>query len=66
MKDGSRSQKSLTNIIFAFGGYAVSLILQLVNRFVFVKFLTEEYIGINGLFSNILSMLALSKPDGIV
>lgn len=61
MKDGSRSQKSLTNIIFAFGGYAVSLILQLVNRFVFVKFLTEEYLGINGLFSNILSMLALSE-----
>lgn len=57
----SRTQKSIRNIGFALGGYCVSLVLQLANRLVFVKFLSAEYLGINGLFSNILSMLALSE-----
>lgn len=61
MENKSRTQKSIKNIIYAMGGYAVTLILQLVNRLVFVKCLSVEYLGINGLFTNILSMLALSE-----
>ena len=39
----------------------VITILQLVNRKVFVAFLAEEYLGLNGLFSNILSVLSVSE-----
>lgn len=54
-------KKSVRNIAFAMVGYVVTLGLQLLNRLVFVRFLSVEYLGINGLFSNILSVLALSE-----
>ena len=57
----TRSKKSLKNIVFVFGGYFINLLLQLINRLLFVNYLSQEYLGINGLFSNILSMLALSE-----
>lgn len=61
MQQESRMKKSVRNVSYAVVGYAVSLGLQLLNRLVFVRFLSTEYLGINGLFSNILSMLALSE-----
>lgn len=57
----SRTKKSIRNIIFTIVGFAVTTLLQLVNRKVFILFLSSEYLGLNGLFSNILSMLSLSE-----
>ena len=39
----------------------VNTILGLVNRYVMIVFLGKEYLGFTGLFSNIISMLALSE-----
>jgi O-antigen/teichoic acid export membrane protein len=57
----SRSERSVRNAVFTFGGHVVTILLQFVNRKVFVSLLDAEYLGLNGLFSNILSLLALSE-----
>ena len=57
----SRTRNSIRNVIFTGVGFAVTTLLQLVNRKVFIMFLSSEYLGLNGLFSNILSMLSLSE-----
>lgn len=61
MKKKSRTLYSLRNIFANFAGYGINLILSFVCRMVFVRCLQKEYLGINGLFSNILSMLSLTE-----
>lgn len=61
MNAGSRMNKSIKNVSFAMAGYFVSVILQLINRLMFVRFLSAEYLGVNGLFTNIISLLAISE-----
>ena len=41
--------------------YLMNMLFQFINRFLFVKFLSVEYLGINGLFSNVLSMLNIAE-----
>ncbi len=57
----SRTKNSIRNIVFTLGSYFVILILQMINRTMFVKYLPIEYLGVNGLFSNILSLLSLTE-----
>lgn len=42
-------------------GLAVSLLVQFISRTIFIKLLGDEYNGINGLFTNILSVLNLAE-----
>lgn len=56
----SRTKNSLKNIIFSFGYQFVTLILGFVNRSVFIWTLGVSYLGISGLFSDILNMLSLA------
>ena len=57
----SRTSSSLKNAAFTVGGAIITMLLQFVNRRLFVNYLTNDYLGLNGLFSNILSMLSLSE-----
>lgn len=57
----SRTRNSIRNVIFTVVGFVLTTLLQLINRKVFILFLSSEYLGLNGLFSNILSMLSLSE-----
>lgn len=59
MSGKSRTEKSIRNLIFAWGGQGVGLLLSMISRAVFVRFLAVEYLGLTGLFSNILTMLSL-------
>ena len=54
-----RTKSSIKNLIYAFTGQGAGIIISVLARLVFVKVLTAEYLGLNGLFSNILSMLSL-------
>lgn len=56
-----RTKNSIKNIIAVWGGQFVVLILRFISRAVFVHYLNSEYLGVNGLFSNILSMLSLAE-----
>ena len=57
----SRIEKSLKNMKFGSIGFLVSYVFTFVTRKIFVVFLSIEYLGLNGLFSNILSMLSLAE-----
>lgn len=54
-----RTKSSLKNLIIAFIGQGFGLIISFVSRIIFIKVLSTEYLGINGLFTNILTMLSL-------
>lgn len=56
-----RINNSLRNIKYAFVGQFLSLLIGFINRRIFVYTLATEYLGIQGLFLNILSMLSLAE-----
>lgn len=61
MKQRSRTEYSFLNIYINLLGYGINLILSFVCRMIFARLLAPEYLGISGLFSNILSMLSLTE-----
>jgi O-antigen/teichoic acid export membrane protein len=61
MAKRTRTEYSILNIVTGLGGYVLNTILGLVCRMIFTRTLNADYLGINGLFSNILSMLSLAE-----
>ncbi len=43
------------------GGQLITIVMQFIVRTVFISTLGKSYLGINGLFTNILSMLSLAE-----
>jgi len=60
-KISGRIEKSFLNIVTAIFGQMFSFILSFVIRTVFIKTLGDSYLGLNGLFSNLLSVLNLTE-----
>lgn len=56
-----RIDKAIKNSYFAIWAQAVNVILKAATQVVFVRTLSIEYVGVNGLFSNILTMLSLAE-----
>ena len=56
-----RTYNSLKNIWVAMIGQILSIIINFISRSIFIKILGGEYLGINGLFTNILSILSLAE-----
>lgn len=61
MQNRSRTEYSILNIFTGVGGYFLNTVLGFVCRMVFVQCLAADYLGVNGLFTNILSMLSLAE-----
>lgn len=61
MERKSRTTYSLLNMFANFAGYGINILLSFICRMVFVRCLAQEYLGVSGLFSNILSMLSLTE-----
>lgn len=61
MNTQSRSRNSTRNVIYGFIGHFVTLILQFVGRTIFINLLGTEYLGVNGLYGNILNVLSLAE-----
>ena len=61
MNQNSRTTNVIRNIIGGVGGQIFTSILMFVCRTYFIKLLGAAYLGVNGLFSNILSMLSLAE-----
>lgn len=57
----SRTENSIKNVKISTVIYFFSILLQFINRTFFLKFLSINYLGINGLFSNVLSLLNLTE-----
>lgn len=54
-----RVKNSLKNMVVAFITNGLTIIIGLLAQAVFIKVLNDEYLGINGLFNNIISMLGI-------
>ena len=57
----SRKEKSFKNLVTSYFGLAISILLKFITRTVFIYVLGIEYLGITGLFTNIMSILALTE-----
>ncbi|WP_319995453.1 hypothetical protein [Trichococcus shcherbakoviae] len=61
MNSNSRTYNSIKNTIFGFMTQGLTIVLSFVTRTVFIKYLSIEYLGVNGLFTNVLTILSLSE-----
>lgn len=59
--ESSRTKNVSKNTVIALVCQAVNLFLSFLTRTVFIKTLGSEYLGINGLFTNILTILSFAE-----
>lgn len=57
----SRKAKSIRNMKYAIIGQIITVIASFIARTIFIRYLSVEYLGLNGLFSNILRILSISE-----
>ena len=55
----SRTKSSILNILSTSFGSVVGILVSFLNRIVFLHFLNATYLGVSGLFSNILLIFSL-------
>ena len=55
------TRKSAVNAVISLATQLSSNLLSFVSRYIFIHFLSEEYLGINGLFSNVLTLLSFAE-----
>ena len=58
--EASRTKRTAQNAAVGFIYQLVSLILNFVSRTVFIKTLGSEFLGMNGIFSDVLSLLSMA------
>lgn len=56
-----RFKKSIKNLVASWIGQSIYIFVNLILRKVFVNSLGEQYLGISGLFTNVLSILSLAE-----
>lgn len=61
MTEKSRTEYSARNTSIAMISRIIAILMGYVTRIVFTHTLSESYVGINGLFTDILNVLALSE-----
>lgn len=61
MADRSRTEYSVRNTTAAMVSKIVAILMGFATRVVFTHCLSESYVGVNGLFADILNVLALSE-----
>lgn len=59
--DKSRTSNSLKNMVFGLGSQCLSILLGFFTRWIFITLLGKEYLGVSGLFTNVLSLLSLAN-----
>ena len=57
----NRTATIAKNSIYSVSCHCATLLVQFIVRTFFIKCLTIEYVGIQGLFSNILMLLSLAE-----
>ena len=59
--DSSRKKNSTRNLAVSLVSYVLYTLLSFALRAVFIKTLGETYLGISGLFSNVLTLLSFAE-----
>ncbi|MBQ7105357.1 MAG: oligosaccharide flippase family protein [Bacilli bacterium] len=57
----SRTNNMIRNVSFSFVGQGLGILASFIVRIVFIRILGSTYLGLDGLFSNILTILSLSE-----
>lgn len=60
-KGNSRVKNSIYNFITSIGAQFITIVMNFICRTIFIHHLGESFLGISGLFENILSMLSLAE-----
>ena len=60
MNDCSRTKNTSRNVITGLTNKIILLLLSFVSRKIFINYIGVEYLGINSLFANILTLLSLA------
>ena len=61
MNENSRTSNVLRNSVTGAMTQVGKILLSFVVRFIFIRCLSQEYLGVSGLFSNILTILSLAE-----
>ncbi len=56
----SRTKKSTYNMLMGFANQFITLVLSFVSRSVFIYTLGTEYLGLNGIFADVLNLLSMA------
>ena len=57
----SRTVNASRNIIFSMTAYLIQMVLGFLLRRYFIYYFNEEYLGLNSLFTNVISLLSLAE-----
>ncbi|WP_162146928.1 lipopolysaccharide biosynthesis protein [Acholeplasma granularum] len=57
----SRLDYSIKNTKYALIGQIISLLVSFITRTVFIQYLGNEYLGVSGILSNIMSIMSLAE-----
>ena len=57
----SRTKNSILNMVSSIGYQMISLVMNFISRTIFLQVLGVGYLGINGLFNDVLSMLNMAE-----
>lgn len=57
----SRSENAARNFVVSTSAYIVYTVLAFILRRIFIQYLGLEYLGVNGLFTNILTILSFAE-----
>lgn len=60
MRD-SRTENSIHNVFATMLEYFIKIILTFIARTIFIKYLGTEFLGLDGLYTNILSILSITE-----
>ena len=52
-----RTRYTMINMLVNIGGQILAMLLSFINRMVFIHCLSAAYLGVNGLFTDVLSIL---------
>ncbi len=61
MRDKMRTEKITKNIAFDYIGNLLTVLVSFVLKTIFIHTLGQEYLGLSGLFTNVLNVLSLAE-----
>ena len=56
-----RTRYTMINMLVNIGGQILAMLLSFINRMVFIRCLSATYLGVNGLFTDVLSILNFAE-----
>jgi len=61
INNSSRSRNVGINVVAGFASQILILLLAFIGRTIFLRYLSVDYLGVNGLYNNVLSVLSLAE-----